>query len=74
MGFVVDIIYIIGSLFLSLLPAWHPEPIRRPAPEAEVAAAAGGDTDANNDGGGDIDNGVGGGNNVPGEGNDEQDN
>ena len=74
LGFVVDIIYIFGSLFLSLLPAWHPEPIRRPAPEAEVAAAAGGDTDANNDGGGDIDNGVGGGNNVPGEGNDEQDN
>ena len=75
LGFVVDIIYIIGSLFLSLLPAWHPEPIRRPAPEPQVAGpAADGDTDANNDGGGDIDNGVGGGNNVPGEGNDEQDN
>ena len=74
LGFVVDIIYIIGSLFLSLLPAWHPEPIRRPAPEPQVNAAAGGDADANNDGGGDIDNGVGGGNNFPGEGNDEQDN
>ena len=53
LGFVVDIIYIIGSLFLSLLPAWHPEPIRRPPPEPQQRVAnAAGDGDANIDGGG----------------------
>lgn len=55
LGFVVDIVYIIGSLFLSLLPAWHPEPIRRPPPEPQQRANAAGDNgndDANIDGGG----------------------
>lgn len=60
LGFVVDIVYIIGSLFLSLLPAWHPEPIRRPPPgEPQQRANADGDNgdgDANIDGGDDNDN------------------
>ena len=49
LGFVVDIIYIIGSLFLSLLPAWHPEPIRRPPRDPH---GDNGDGDANNEGDG----------------------
>ena len=56
----MDIVYIIGSLFLSLLPAWHPEPIRRPPPgEPQQRANADGDNgdgDANIDGGDDNDN------------------
>ena len=74
LGFVVDIVYIIGSLFLSLLPAWHPEPIRRPPPgepqQGANAAGDNGDGDANiDDGGGDDDAMNGDDNEVPVQGN-----
>ena len=75
LSFVVDIIYIIGSLFLSLLPAWHPEPIRRPAPEPHRADAADDNGNANNGVGGDVDAINGDGNHVrPVEGNDQEEN
>lgn len=75
LGFVVDVIYIIGSLFLSLLPAWHPEPIRRPAPEPHRADAADDNGNANNGVGGDEDAINGDGNDVrPVEGNDQEEN
>mmetsp|Transcript_39003 Transcript_39003/g.79827 ORF Transcript_39003/g.79827 Transcript_39003/m.79827 type:complete len:940 (-) Transcript_39003:378-3197(-) len=56
-GFIVDIVYLLGSFVFSLLPAWNPERIRDPAPPepAPDAEAAGNEGDDGNDGDGDVD-------------------